>query len=117
MINPLGFALENYDAIGRYRREDNGRPVNAADSYQFEDGRTIDFSDALDLSRQLADAPEVHACYAQHLLEYMYGRSLAGADLELVDALAGESLASDVTVRELILRVVTSRAFRVRPNR
>jgi hypothetical protein len=117
MINPLGFALENYDAIGRYRTEDGGRPVDAADSYQFADGRTIDFTDAIDLSRQLADAPEVHACYAQHLLEYLYGRSLGAADDPLVDELAQESLTADLTVRDLVVRVVTSPAFRVRPTR
>jgi hypothetical protein len=117
MINPLGFALENYDAIGRYRTQDGGRPVDAAASYQFADGRTIDFADAIDLSRQLADAPEVHACYAQHLLEYLYGRSLGAADDALVDQLATESLTVDLTVRDLVVRVVTSPAFRVRPTR
>jgi hypothetical protein len=117
MINPLGFALENYDAIGRYRTEDGGRPVDAAAAYTFADGRTIEFTDALDLSRQLADAPEVHACYAQHLLEYLYGRSLGRTDQALVDELAAASLSSDVSVRELVVSIVTSRAFRVRPTR
>ncbi|HLU66252.1 MAG TPA: DUF1592 domain-containing protein, partial [Kofleriaceae bacterium] len=43
IINPIGFALENYDALGQWRTEDNGRPVDAADTYTFEDGRSISF--------------------------------------------------------------------------
>ena len=38
LFNPLGYAFENYDAIGKYRTMDQGKPVNAADSYTL-DGR------------------------------------------------------------------------------
>lgn len=117
IINPIGFALENYDAIGRYRTEDNGFPVDAAATYTFMDGRTLSYQNAIELSQLLADAPEVHACYTQQLLEYLYGRTLAEADLKLVDELAAESVAEDLPVRELVVRVVTSRAFRYRPAR
>jgi hypothetical protein len=112
-INPLGFALENYDALGQYRTEDNGFPVDAADSYQFPD-RTIEFNDAIELSQQLAEAPELHACYIQQLLEYVYGRDITEADQPIIDKLAAESLAENLTIREIILRLVTSRAFRYR---
>ena len=46
MINPIGFALENYDALGHYRTQDNGFPIDAAVRYTFEDGRTISFEAA-----------------------------------------------------------------------
>ena len=41
LINPIGFALEHYDALGQYRDEESGLPVNAADTYVFQDGRAI----------------------------------------------------------------------------
>ncbi len=113
-INPLGFALENYDALGQYRTEDNGFPVNAADSYQFADGRVIDFNDAIELSDQLADAPELHSCYVQQLLEYVYGRDLTDADAPLVDELASQSHTEGLSVKEITVRLVTSSAFRFR---
>jgi hypothetical protein len=116
-INPLGFALENYDALGQWRTQDNGFPVDAADTYTFEDGRPIDFQNGVELSAQLADAPEVHACYVQQLLEYLYGRDLTEVDQPLVEALAADSLAHGMSVRELVIRVVSSAAFRYRaPN-
>jgi hypothetical protein len=117
IINPPGFALEHYDALGRYRTEDNGFPIDAADVYLFPDGREIHFQNAIELSQHLAEAPEVHACYTRQLLEYLYGRSLGEEDHTLVEQLAAQSLAQDLSVRELVLRVVTSRAFRFRPAR
>ena len=117
IINPLGFALENYDAIGRWRDQDNGYPVNAADTYVFEDGRELTFQNGIDLSRALAEAPEVHACYVSQLLEYFYGRSLGESDTPFIEELTAASLEEDLTVREIILRVVTSRPFRYRTAR
>ena len=39
MINPLGFALEHFDAIGRYRDEEKGKPIDATGSYESRSGR------------------------------------------------------------------------------
>jgi hypothetical protein len=114
LINPIGFSLENYDALGQYRSEQGGKPVDAADVYVFEDGREIAFDNALDLSEQLADSPEVHACYIQQLLEYLLGRDLEEADMALVVAYAEESVNEGLSIREIILRVVESRSFRYR---
>jgi hypothetical protein len=115
MINPIGFSLENYDAIGRWRDQDNGYPVDAADTYVFPDGRTISFENGIELSALLAEAPEVHACYTRQLLEYLYGRDMGEADVALAQDLADQSLGESLTVRELVLRVVTGTSFRNRP--
>jgi hypothetical protein len=113
-INPLGFAFENYDAVGGYRTTDNGHPVDSAATYTFLDGRTISFANAVDLSQQLAKAPEVHACYATQLLEFMLGRDLATPDRRVVQSLAAQSLEDQLSIKELVYTVVTSNTFRVR---
>lgn len=115
IINPPGFALENYDAIGRWRDTDNGYPVDATGTYAFPDGREITFSNAIELSQQLAESPELHACYTRQMLEYLYGRDLGEGDRALAEQLAGQSLDENLTVRDIVTRVVTSGAFRFRP--
>src|SRR5205814_315150 len=55
MINPLGFTLEKFDAIGRLRAQENGQPVDSSGSYQSRDGKTIQFKGVRDLARFLAD--------------------------------------------------------------
>jgi hypothetical protein len=114
VINPLGFAFENFDAIGAARAMDNGYPVNTADKYTFADGRVIEYGNAVELSKQLAEAPEVHACYAQQLLEFMLGRDLQQVDKVVVRELAKQSLGDRLSIKEIVLGVVTSSTFRVR---
>jgi hypothetical protein len=114
LINPIGFALENYDALGQYRTEESGFPVDAADVYTFASGEQLAFDNALELSEQLAGSVEVHACYIQQLLEYLLGRDLQAQDMALVEKYAAESVETGLSIREIILRVVESRAFRFR---
>lgn len=114
IINPIGFALENYDAIGRYRTEDSGFPVDAAALYVFPDGRELDFQNGIELSRMLAETPDLHECYVNHLLEYMYGRDLTGLDTARVGELTMSSLDNQMPIRDLILDILISDAFRYR---
>lgn len=115
MINPIGFAFEGYDAVGAVRTMDHGHPIESADTYRFESGRVISYANAVDLSRQLAASPEVHGCYAADLLEFTLGRSLSGGvDASIVNELAERSLADHLSIRELLLQIVSSRPFRVR---
>ena len=114
IINPIGFAFENYDAVGAWRTMDNGYPVDAAATYEFLDGRTISYTNAIDLSKQLATAPEVHACYSQQLFEFVMGRDLLQVDRVMVKDLAKFSLQEQASIKELVIEVVTSTPFRVR---
>ncbi len=115
LINPIGFAFEGYDAVGAVRANDHGLPIDSSDSYTFESGRKITYGNAVELSKELAVSPEVHACYTAELLEFMLGRNLdTKADAAVVTELADRSLAEHLSIKELVLQVVTSRAFRVR---
>lgn len=114
LINPLGFAFESFDAVGAHRATDNGYPIDSADTYRFADGRAISYGGAVELSRQLAESPEVHACYTSQLLELALGRDLRGSDRELARGLADRSLADKLSIKELVLSMVSSNAFRVR---
>jgi hypothetical protein len=114
IINPLGFAFENFDAIGAARATDNGYPVDTVDKYTFADGRVIEYSSAVELSKLLAEAPETHACYAQQLLEFVLGRDLQQVDRVVVSELANQSLTDKLSIKDILLNVVTSSTFRVR---
>ena len=110
LFNPLGYAFENYDAIGKYRTTDQGKPVIAADSYVF-DGQRKSFSNGVELSRVLADSKEAHACYVQNMMSYLHGRDLTADEQTMVDYYARVSRAGMVSLRDLELALVTSDAF------
>jgi hypothetical protein len=114
IINPIGFAFENFDALGQYRTMDNGYPVDSAATYLFADGREISYQNAVDLSKQLAVLPEVHACYTQQLLEFMLGRDLLQVDKVVVRDLAQQSVEDQLSIKDLVMSVVTSNTFLVR---
>ena len=110
MINPIGFALENYDAIGGYRTTDNGLPVNAADEYSFEGKDVRSFQNAVELSQVIAESGMAHRCYAKHWLEFAYGRDAKKGDNALIAKLGEESLGGS-SIKATLLRLIESDAF------
>jgi hypothetical protein len=110
LMNPLGFAFENYDAIGKYRTIDQGKTINAADSYVL-DGQLKSFNNGVELSQLLADAKETHACYVQNLMTYLHGRALKAEEQPTVDYYARLSRAGMITLHDLQLTIVTADAF------
>lgn len=109
LFNALGYAFENYDAIGKYRTMDQGKPVNAADSYVL-DGQLKSFNNGVELSKLLAEAKETHACYIQNMMSYLHGRELDSSEAATVDYFARRSRAG-MTLHDLELALVTSDAF------
>jgi len=110
IINPIGFAFEHYDPLGRYRTTDGGVQVDASGAYAL-DGQPAPFADALELVELMAGSRQVHRCYASHWLSYLYGRLVAPGDGAALDALAARSLAEDLSSQDVIRSLVTSVAF------
>ena len=109
LFNPLGYAFENYDAIGKYRTMDQGKPVVAADSYKL-DGQLKSFNNGIELSQLLADAKETHACYIRNMMTYLHGRELDPSEDVTVDYFARRSRAG-MALHDLELALVTSEEF------
>jgi len=71
IINPLGFTLEKFDAIGRYRNEDNEKPVDDVGVYTGRDGKPVTLKGPVELGRFLANSPEVHAAFAVQVFHHV----------------------------------------------
>lgn len=112
-INPLGFGLEHFGALGEYRASDAGEPIDASGSFAGPNGE-LRFGNAVELSRVLAESPQAHACYSSYLLEYLLGREPSPGDAALAAELGRRSLGGAPT-RELLAITVQSDAFRDRP--
>jgi hypothetical protein len=113
MINPAGFAFEAYDALGKWRTVDNGKPVDTAASFPFEDG-VASWKTPVEFAKLLASKPQVHKCYAGNWLEFAYGRQKANGDQALIAKVAETSL-SGASTKELVLKLVLARSFDHRP--
>lgn len=110
IINPFGYPFERYDAIGRFRETENGVPVDTTASPPV-DGTPTPVRDAADLAEVLADAAWTHECYVRHWIEYALGRASAPEDDALVSQLAAASRDGSASIKEILVSIVTSRAF------
>jgi hypothetical protein len=108
-IDPLGFALEYYDALGRWRNEyRDGEPIDAGGT--LSDGATITGLDSLRKYLQDNQA-RFHRTLALKLLGYALGRGELVTDDALIEEMLA-SLAHDGRFSELVVKIVTSRPFR-----
>ncbi len=71
IINPLGFTMEKYDAIGRLRDTDAGKPVDTSGRYVARNGVAARFTGASDLAEYLANSDDAHRAFVQKLSLYM----------------------------------------------
>jgi hypothetical protein len=110
-MDPIGLALENYDAIGAWRDTDHGQTIDA--SGNLPDGTK--FTGRGELEATLAKDPRLRACLAKSLMTYGLGRAMRdGVDAPYIDAVAKGTGAATVGVRDLLMGVVASDAFRLR---
>jgi hypothetical protein len=115
LINPLGYAFEHYDPLGRYRTTDGGVAVDASDAYAL-DGTLQSFENALELVELLGESASAHRCYAEHWLAYLYGRPMASGDEPLLEAIGARSQSEDLSAKDVILNLVLNDAFLSRPE-
>jgi hypothetical protein len=108
-IDPLGFALENYDVMGKWRDEDAGKPVDAA--AEMSDGKKINGPD--ELKAALLDRRDVFARnLTAKLLGYALGRGLTLQDSCTVDSIVSKLRDNGYRSRLLIEEIVLSTPFR-----
>lgn len=111
-IDPAGFAFENYGALGEYRTQDNGYPVDASDTFPFQDGARS-YKNAVEFSAAAAEAEQTHECYARFWVEYLYGRDVQDKDAGLLKQIASLSKKGS-NVEDIVVALVTSDAFLTR---
>jgi hypothetical protein len=112
-IDGIGFGLEHYDSVGRFRATDNGVAVDASGSLEATPvGGT--FSGARELGQRLADSDVVHACVARHWFRFATGRREQTIDRADLAAAAAALSTSQTSLPALLRAIVMSDAFRLR---
>ncbi len=107
MINPLGFGLENFDAVGRFRSEDHGRPVDATGTLELTSGETARFSGARELATLLANNPETHAAFVEQLFHHLVKQPIRAFSFQALPDLVRSFEASGCNVRRLMVEIMT----------
>jgi hypothetical protein len=110
-MDPLGFGLENFDAIGRYRAEDGKFPIDS--SGVLPSGKK--FSNAEELIHILQDDKDAFArCLTEKMLTFAIGRGLERYDRPVVNSIAHKLADNQYKFSTLVMEVVNSAPFEMR---
>ena len=108
MMDPIGFGLENYDSIGRFRTEDDGYPIDASAEL---DGTPFD--GAAGLGAIVAQTPGTASCLVHNLYRHATGHVETEGEQVAMDALEEAFEESGHRMQDLMVEIVASPAFRV----
>ncbi len=110
-MDPIGFAFENYDAIGRFRTKDGEFPIDPAG--QLPDGRS--FQGPEELKTILKEKQDLFSrCLTEKLLTYALGRGLENYDKPAVDRITLALANNDYKFSTLVVEIAKSDPFRLR---
>ncbi|MEY2878580.1 MAG: hypothetical protein RLZZ15_960 [Verrucomicrobiota bacterium] len=111
VMDPVGFSLENFDAVGRWRTEEDHRAVDASGG--FSDGSTFD--GVAGLERAILARPELFAgTFAEKLLTFALGRGVEPYDAPAIREVVRRARADDFRFSSVILGIVNSVPFQMR---
>lgn len=111
LMDPIGFGLENFDGIGKWRTEEAGSTIDASGKLP---GAGATFAGGSELALALADDARVGRCVAQHLYTYALGRGPEASDQIYLDEIASGTKGAGNRMKDLIVQIVTSEPFRMR---
>ncbi len=106
-INPLGFSLENYDAIGRWRTRDArlNKPIDASGDFVTGSGETIQLKGARDLAQFAANHPEAHRAFIRQLFHHVVKQPAAAFRPDLMAILEREFHATGYNMQVLLVKI------------
>lgn len=111
-MDPIGLALENFNALGQWRDNENGQPIDSAG--QLVTGET--FGNVMELKKILATSrqEDFQRCLTEKMLTYAIGRGVEYYDAPTVNKIVAEMRKNGGRIRELIYGVVESAPFQKR---
>jgi len=106
LINPLGFTLEKFDAIGRFRVKENAQTVDATGSYQPLVGKPVRFAGVRDLATYLAGSEEAQAAFVEKLFQHAIKQPVRAYGTETLPGLKQSFKAGEFSVRKQLVETM-----------
>jgi len=112
-INPVGFGLENYDAVGAFRATENGVTIDATGTLAGT-AANAPFTDGVSESAAIAASPEAQRCYSTTWMRYAFGRAETAADMCAIQVLGARLQDDSYKVTDLMVDITRTTAFMYR---
>jgi mono/diheme cytochrome c family protein len=105
VINPLGFSLENYDAVGRFRDTEKDKPIDSKTVYLSPTSEEVVFNGAKDLANYLVQSPEAHRNFIEKLFEHFVKQPIYAFGPDVLDRMQAHFEESNFNVQSLIVEI------------
>jgi len=112
LIDPVGFTLENYDPIGQWRTTEGGEMIDASGSVPGTDGTV---NGPVELVKKIASTDAAQNCFAQHWMEFGYGKTLDSGDSCVQQTMNATFKNSGGNIKQLLVDLTQTDAFLYMP--
>lgn len=110
VINPLGFALENFDAVGRWRTQDQKKPIDTRSNYTSATGTTLTIDSPGDIANFAVASPIAQRAFITQVFQHLSGQNPAAYGSQVVEALRHDFVADDFHIKKLLVNIASRTA-------
>lgn len=110
-INGLGFALENFDAVGRFRSKEKGKDIDPTGDYVDRDGNRVEFTGPAELAKYLTESPDAHRAFVNKMFQYFVKQPPAAYGPDTLDRLTSHFQSSGFNIRGLAVEIAVTVAM------
>jgi hypothetical protein len=110
VINPLGFSLEQFDAVGRFRTSEHDRPIDSASEYVTDDGETIRLTGAHDVAQFAIGSEQARNAFIEQMFHHIVKQPLLAYGPDTLNRLQKSFVASDFNMQKLLVEIATTSA-------
>jgi hypothetical protein len=110
VINPLGFSLEQFDAVGRFRTSEHDRPIDSASDYVTDDGETIRLSGAHDVAQFAIGSEQARNAFIEQMFHHVVKQPMLAYGADTLNRLQKSFVASDFNMQKLLVEIATTSA-------
>jgi hypothetical protein len=107
VINPLGFSLEHFDAVGRLRTKEGDRPIDTVSDYTTDDGKTVRLTGARDVAQFAVGSRPAQDGFVEQLFHQLVKQPILAYGPEVQERLRQSFAASGFNVQNLMVEIAT----------
>ncbi|PWU18510.1 MAG: hypothetical protein C5B50_08985 [Verrucomicrobia bacterium] len=111
VINPLGFSLEHFDAVGRFRTSDHDKPIDAVSDYTTADGRTIRLAGPRDVAAFAVNSEQAQNGFIEQLFHHVVKQPMAAYGRDVPERLRQLFVASGFNMQTLLVECAATAAM------
>ena len=116
VINPLGFSLEQFDAVGRFRTTENEKTIDPVSEYITDDGQKVRLAGARDVAEFAIGSEAAHDAFIQELFHHVAKQPSEAYGPDTLDHLHASFLQSNFNMQHLLIEIATLTALQSPPR-